>query len=640
MYKLFWKDFIFMQHYINLSDNDVIMMSENSGDIIVSASDIGVSVSKGDILDIHFSEDEKHVIHRYKVKNIIVNNVYLEYVEQIEDKALLEAGFFDKLKNMFNKPVDMKAGMAKSAAKNSAQFEKVLNDAMKLIVDEYGPKGRNYTYYLQKKDGNYMPGMNQDKAKSYYDKILNSPNGELTTSIANAVVVNEQGKIVRRGLENLKGSQVFDPENIQIRQGYAFPEGSIIKKGKVDNIKKSTQNTTETSNKEETSNTTSSEPVNITDKEIELTKKFLLSIGVRNLEDEVGDDVSLDKLFKTTASNYYFLLDGGNKKVRVSDWIQDAKKDGLLKESFLNESPVVKLTADDYNNPDKVDLRHNLDTAIQNEKDAEDARLRSEKQSALMQKYRPAIEQLEKDLQNSVEPEVALDNIFGMLVPPQGAAETVAGELVRAVMRILYRNYNDGDKFFEGYGLETCGSSAEYLYDHGFDSRIQSILDDAEDLSDDDDDYSDMLDALTEEVLDHLYNNQELFGEENTEDSRDYSSDYISEHQPTYEYTIEAPYEVSDILDKGLATAWDLNSYVEESIEYENAMRGCEVDRPWSSSSSTVTISNLTKDGYERAEQIFNTHFWEDFISEYEEEYTEDDDSDEFESDDSYEEEI
>ena len=56
-----------------------------------------------------------------------------------------------------------------------------------------------------------------------------------------------------------------------------------------------------------------------------------------------------------------------------------------------------------------------------------------------------------------------IDKLFDKLVPRQGAAETVEGEMVRAISRILYRYYNDGDFFFRGYGKETAGSSASYL---------------------------------------------------------------------------------------------------------------------------------------------------------------------------------
>lgn len=56
-----------------------------------------------------------------------------------------------------------------------------------------------------------------------------------------------------------------------------------------------------------------------------------------------------------------------------------------------------------------------------------------------------------------------LEEFTDEYVPYSGKAPTVGGEILRAVNRIIYRFYNDGDRFWEDYGVETCGSSAYYL---------------------------------------------------------------------------------------------------------------------------------------------------------------------------------
>ena len=48
--------------------------------------------------------------------------------------------------------------------------------------------------------------------------------------------------------------------------------------------------------------------------------------------------------------------------------------------------------------------------------------------------------------------EASLDALFEELVPGEGKAETVAGEIVRAVEHIAYRYDNDGDRIGIGYG--------------------------------------------------------------------------------------------------------------------------------------------------------------------------------------------
>lgn len=57
----------------------------------------------------------------------------------------------------------------------------------------------------------------------------------------------------------------------------------------------------------------------------------------------------------------------------------------------------------------------------------------------------------------------ALNELFDELVPAQGKAENLAGEIVRAVSRIGYRFFNDGDRVNVGYGKETCNPAARFL---------------------------------------------------------------------------------------------------------------------------------------------------------------------------------
>ena len=55
--------------------------------------------------------------------------------------------------------------------------------------------------------------------------------------------------------------------------------------------------------------------------------------------------------------------------------------------------------------------------------------------------------------------------LFDKLVPCSGNADTVEGEIIRAINRIIYRWGNDGDLFWSGYGAETAGPAMEYLTD-------------------------------------------------------------------------------------------------------------------------------------------------------------------------------
>jgi len=61
-----------------------------------------------------------------------------------------------------------------------------------------------------------------------------------------------------------------------------------------------------------------------------------------------------------------------------------------------------------------------------------------------------------------------VDDLFGECykeaqIPREGMAPTMYGEIVRAVNRIAYRAWNDGDYFCCGYGIQTCGNAAQFL---------------------------------------------------------------------------------------------------------------------------------------------------------------------------------
>jgi hypothetical protein len=70
---------------------------------------------------------------------------------------------------------------------------------------------------------------------------------------------------------------------------------------------------------------------------------------------------------------------------------------------------------------------------------------------------------------------------FNKLVPREGHCKTVEGEMLRAINKIIYRFYNDGDYFWEGYGTETAGPAAAYFMKSDaipddYQTRIDKIL--------------------------------------------------------------------------------------------------------------------------------------------------------------------
>jgi hypothetical protein len=69
--------------------------------------------------------------------------------------------------------------------------------------------------------------------------------------------------------------------------------------------------------------------------------------------------------------------------------------------------------------------------------------------------------------------------LFQKLVPLQGKCKTQEGETLRAVNKIVYRYYNDGDRFWIGYGTEAGpGAAHAYLVEKSpFRAELEPILD-------------------------------------------------------------------------------------------------------------------------------------------------------------------
>lgn len=310
----------------------------------------------------------------------------------------------------------------------------------------------------------------------------------------------------------------------------------------------------------------------------------------------------------------------------------------------LTEAPIIKLNDTDIMNPGKVDFKQKIADATA-EEEAEKARQAEEaRKEQFRVKYKDVPAKLEASLGKGADAEETLEVLFADLVPSQGAADTVAGEMVRAMMRVLYRDSNDGDKFFMGYGLETCAGSVTYLAERidTVANRVTKMLDEAF-RYEDDDRYTEALKGMTEDVIDHIMNNQELIFTPNEEDSRDYNYDEIEEKQPRYEFECDGSDDVCTLVNEGILTGWDLYHYVEDQLQWDNAYEGAEVERPWGYDSTSITVSNLTIDGYEQLEDSFNRNrdgWWEDLVSEHQDEldrinngddddYEEDDDIDE-----------
>ena len=120
---------------------------------------------------------------------------------------------------------------------------------------------------------------------------------------------------------------------------------------------------------------------------------------------------------------------------------------------------------------------------------------------------------------------VRINEKFERLVPATGKADTVAGEIVRAMCRIGYRWYNDGDMIGQGYGKETCNPAARFLgakVDDATAHLLWNLMYDYGRLPDDL--YDEKLDDVLAGVLDFLDAHPELETTPNDEDMFSYEN--------------------------------------------------------------------------------------------------------------------
>ena len=119
-----------------------------------------------------------------------------------------------------------------------------------------------------------------------------------------------------------------------------------------------------------------------------------------------------------------------------------------------------------------------------------------------------------------------LGDLFEKYVPDFGPAETLGGELVRAINRIGYRYVNDGDRIGVDYGNETCNPAYRFIKANIPDLKIDRDLFDTPAWE-----YEDDLEELMTAMLLYFKSNPQVFETPNTEDMLDYreesDTDYL-----------------------------------------------------------------------------------------------------------------
>ena len=206
-----------------------------------------------------------------------------------------------------------------------------------------------------------------------------------------------------------------------------------------------------------------------------------------------------------------------------------------------------------------------------------------------------------------------MEALFDEFVPMSGPTNSLAAEFIRAIERIRYRAYNDGDKFYTGYGLETAAPSAAFLADNLSEElarKIENIAD--HDAAWPDSQYLEALDSLAGDIVEYIADNLHLFGE-GTTDSRDYDEGYYiddweeRDHENEYEPDTSGEY-LDILLDHDIISWEDVRDFLENLTEYY----GGEVSQ-WAR--DAFNIINLSSEEYYEWDDHFPGE-WGNFLDE------------------------
>lgn len=250
--------------------------------------------------------------------------------------------------------------------------------------------------------------------------------------------------------------------------------------------------------------------------------------------------------------------------------------------------------------------------------DEQEAKRIAAEKEAKKKKAAEAIERFE-DVYSGYKNEVdntnvdsLLEDLFDEFVPAEGKTESLAAELIRAIVRLRYRWSNDGDRFNQGYGLETCASSAAFIAENTngiIEKKVNNMAE--HDPSWPDDSYEQALDNLSCSVVKYIASNLELFGE-NTEDSRDYTSSLVDDwtewsHCLEYEPDLSGEY-LDRLMDAELLSWDDVREFIGDCV---NSLGGS--DYWWAS--DAVNIQDLNQDEWDEWNDNFD-RWWGDWLDE------------------------
>ena len=283
--------------------------------------------------------------------------------------------------------------------------------------------------------------------------------------------------------------------------------------------------------------------------------------------------------------------------------------------------------------PDKYNIMSDdeLDELERKERDEFEAKLKARRDKVAQDRFardeeeRKHQELLAKaeEVKQAIGGDYQFEHLFDVLVPDSGKCESLAGELIRACNKIEYRWFNDGDRWFEDYGIETAGPAAKFIMDFEIENETpfwDFMMDWAEDGcqldGENDESYDNKVEELKNSLSTYIESHPELLAMETKDmydiDYRDVE-EFLDEHGliPTYDYDASIPDELQAHLEKNISERdlqWEIESWCENMGCYDAQV---DVDE------YSVYLSNLTKAAYDEFHD--NLYKW---LEQYAEELT------------------
>ena len=334
------------------------------------------------------------------------------------------------------------------------------------------------------------------------------------------------------------------------------------------------------------------EPIKFFNKDCWGSELLINESEFKRLKDAVN--FALEKDYDEVTAYTYKIADGKIESLPSYSQTAWKKEEGLLdgwEDEYDKdyEENLLEATYDlDDEYLDDEDLRtlQAVQAKIAQRKQRRDQEIADLAKKDEMIKNGPTVKKVIEIIRSNISIDDKIQKLFNELVPNEGNAKSTAGELIRAMMKLLYRAYNSGDVFYEGYGIETCGSAVTFIVD-----KFENLYDQFERIAVrglTDEEYTQALYDISRKLLRKIEGEPFLIIDNVNEDMHDWDDSVAREFEPKYEESYEIPLRIQEHIEVGNI------GDIESELEYWEEFKGVNI----SIQNNTVYFENMTEYQY------------------------------------------